>query len=502
MQKLIALTGLLFATAACVTPASRINENDVLAFEEEVLRPMAERQPSIEAPMTLDDAIARALAFNTRQAAERQIWAERISRAGKAGKDLLPNLIVSGRYSARSNQDASIGVRVDDMSTRPEDFFTAVDTNRLNAGLAATWDFLDFGVNALQRNVASYEALRAEEQIHISCAALTTDVVRAWWRAEAFETAEEKSEWLRSRVDRGLELAEQAMKDDPSSAQAQLAFQRELIDIYRWYQFIYRTIAPAKAELAELVNLPAGVEFQIDTSLEHQRLYGLPDDDLELVKLAFRTRPEIRQSAYLERIIETRATQDLVRLLPRLTMFVRADQDSNSFLLNNSYGSAGLELTWNMLSLTQYGDVRRAAEATVEAEKLRTETLATAIVAQVATSRIAFETMETEMYLAWRAVDIQGNLTLGMAGLVDRGEQPEIYLIKEELMRELSILREGVARADHQAARARLVQSLGITPDCIQIAPGDLDTSRKMVADWQATEFFTSANETTMEEVL
>ena len=275
--------------------------------------------------------------------------------------------------------------------------------------------------------MAGYEALRAEEQTRISCAALTTDVVRAWWRAKALETAEEKSDWLRSRVERGLELADLNITGDPSSAQSQLAYQRELIDIYRWYQFIYRTIAPAKAELAELINLPAGAEFQIDRELEQQGLNGLPADDAELVRLALRARPEIRESAYLERIIDTRATQDLVRLLPRLTMFVRADQDSNSFLLNNSYGSAGLDLTWNILSLTQYGDRKRTGEAAVEAQRLRTETLATAIVAQVATSKIAFETMEAEMYLAWRAVNVQADLTQRMAGQVNRGEQPEIY---------------------------------------------------------------------------
>ena len=60
----------------------------------------------------------------------------------------------------------------------------------------------------------------------------------------------------------------------------------------------------------------------------------------------------------------------------------------------------------------------------------------------------------------------RGEITDDLNADVASGEKPETYLIKEELMRELSFIREQMARAELHTAKARLQQSVGLVPTC------------------------------------
>jgi hypothetical protein len=74
--------------------------------------------------------------------------------------------------------------------------------------------------------------------------------------------------------------------------------------------------------------------------------------------------------------------------------------------------------------------------------------------------------LDYDLTLAWKALSVQGEITDDLYKDAQSGAKPETYLVKEELMRELSFIREQMARAELHTAKARLEQSIGIVPIC------------------------------------
>ncbi len=75
-------------------------------------------------------------------------------------------------------------------------------------------------------------------------------------------------------------------------------------------------------------------------------------DDLEAVAMV--RRPEINEEAYLARNIALETREALIRMLPGATLFGGVNTDSNSFLVNNNWANAGVQVSWNLLSLLKW----------------------------------------------------------------------------------------------------------------------------------------------------
>jgi len=74
--------------------------------------------------------------------------------------------------------------------------------------------------------------------------------------------------------------------------------------------------------------------------------------------------------------------------------------------------------------------------------------------------------LDYDLTLAWKALSVQSGITSDLSADVAAGDTAETYLVKEELMRELSYIREQMARAELHTAKARLQQSIGRVPTC------------------------------------
>jgi len=283
----------------------------------------------------------------------------------------------------------------------------------------------------------------------------------------AFEQAEKKSDWLKSRVTYALNLSQQRADKNPETKLQELMFQRELIDINRWYQSLYRSLVSAKPELARLMNLPAGTEFNLQSTRLPSNLGELGKQDaVSLITSAYKNRPEIRQSLYKTDLTKLKNEEDLWRHLPAMRFFIGGNSNSNSFVLNSNFVSAGASLSWDLLRLGQIGETKRNGKIALAEENRQTEILASAIMAQVMIAREQMHKLDYDLTLAWKALSVQGEITDDLNSDVASGKKPETYLVKEELMRELSFIREQMARAELHTAKARLQQSVGLVPTC------------------------------------
>ena len=468
--KFILLSGCLFAVVAvsgCATTAVQYNANNIGEISDSTLRPAA---APLEAngPLSIDQVRNRTLAHNSEYRRAQSQLMETVRKAGKRGKDLLPQVYASSYGTWRNNASASVGKKVDDETgSMPKDFYTAQDQAIAISNFTASWGLLEIGLSSFKANRRAIKAYSEEEQNQYLCNKLVVDVENAYWRAVAFEQAEKKSDWLKSRVTYALNLSQQHADTNPETKLQELMFQRGLIDINRWYQSLYRSLVSAKPELARLMNLPAGTEFNLESTRLPSNLGELGKQDaVSLIASAYKNRPEIRQSLYKMDLTKLKNEEDLWRHLPTMRFFIGGNSNSNSFVLNSNFASAGASLSWDLLRLGQIGETKRNGKIALAEENRQTEILASAIMAQVMIAREQMHILDYDLTLAWKALSVQGEITDDLNADVASGEKPETYLIKEELMRELSFIREQMARAELHTAKARLQQSVGLVPTC------------------------------------
>lgn len=455
------------ALSGCATTAVQYSADNIGNVSDSKLRPAAVALNS-SGPLSIEQVRARTLTHNSEYSRAQTHLIETLRKARGHGKDFLPQAYANTYGKWRNNTSASVGVKVDDVSgNMPKDFYTAQDQAIAISNFTTSWDLLEIGLSGFKSNRRAITAFSKGEENQYLCNKLVVDVENAYWRAVAFEQAEKKSDWLKSRVTYALELSAQRAQDDPETKRQELMFQRELIDINRWYQSLYRSLISAKPDLARLMNLPAGTEFSLQASRLPAELGEIAQKDaLALVSAAYKHRPEIRKSLYKADLTSLKNKEDLWRHLPGLKVFLGGNHNSNSFVLNSNFASAGASLSWDLLRISQIGETKRAGKLALAEDQRQTEILASAIMAQVMIAREQMHKLDYDLTLAWKALSVQGEITDELAADVASGETPETYLVKEELMKELSFIREQMARAEVHTAKARLQQSIGLVPTC------------------------------------
>lgn len=451
----------------CATTAVQYNADNIANATDSTLRPNAAPLETSD-PMSIDQVRTRTLSNNSEYARAQNQLMETIRSTGNRGKDLLPQVYANSYGSWRNNASASVGMKVDDASrSMPDDFYTAQDQALALSSFTTSWDLLEIGLSGFKANRRTINAYSQGEQNQYLCNKLMVDVENAYWRAVAFEQAEDKFDWLKGRVAYALELSAQRANENPDQKLQELMFQRELIDINRWYQSLFRSLVSAKPELARLMNLPVGTEFDLQSKRLPADLGGLGEEDtVTLISTAYKNRPEIRQYLYKSDLTKLKNKEDLWRHLPAMQLFLGGSKDTNGFVLNSSFASAGASLSWDLLRLGQIGKTKRNGKIALEREQREMEIIASAIMAQVMIAQKQMHKLDYDLTLAWKALSIQGKITEDLNTDVTSGEKPETYLVKEELMRELSYIREQMARAELHTAKARLQQSVGIVPTC------------------------------------
>lgn len=482
MQKTLKtlLAASTFLLAACANTAVKYSEDNMAGIAQDLLKvdPLPEgfESEALTLEKSREMAITRNRAY--RQRVNRLMV--QLSTEQKNSKSMLPEIYASSFGRWRNNTNASVGVRVEELGTAsPEDFYTAQDQSFANSNLTLTWNMLDLALMGQNKSGASIKAYDAIEDHRLGCHQLMVDVERAFWRKAAYDRANEKRNWLNDRIEYGLTLSSQEAEKSEDKELSEWMYQRELIDIKRWYESMYRGLASAESDLKKLLNISHRTEFTVDTAHPHTGgEFGssseqdlLEPDQLNqdidaLFLFALKNRPELRRARYSFDQMEVNNKTDLLRRLPGLSLFLSANNDTNSFALNKDFISAGVNLSWDVMSLVNIGDVKRQGEARLSLEAEEMEVIATTILAQVALAKEELKNINVEVDLAWKAKDIQSGITDKLDEDVRTGENREIYLIKEELLREMSILREDIARAELQASKARLAQSLGMMKSC------------------------------------
>src|SRR5690606_5500796 len=345
-QSLFAVSLLTLAISGCAVTSQPIERSVSEQRAQSDLQLMFAEQEPLTAPLTLHEAMARAVKYNleARLRVMEEAMAQR--QVDLVSLDMLPRMALSAGYAGRSNVSASSSRSVE-TGTQSLEPSTSQDRDRGVADLTMVWNVLDFGVGYVSAKQQSDQRLIVQERRRKVMHTIIQDVRSAYWRAVAADRLLTQIDSLMARVSQAREKSQRLSEQrigDPIQA---LGYQRALIEATRQLEEPRRALSLAKTELATLINLPLGTQVE----LAPEDGYQVPELKVDLDTLeqeALASRPELREQDYQARISAAETRKAMLRLLPGLEFSAGGHYDSNSFLVNQSWADYGVKVTWNL----------------------------------------------------------------------------------------------------------------------------------------------------------
>lgn len=314
--KLISISLIALFISGCAVNTKPIDRTQSEQRSSADLGLMFKDQEPVIAPVTLNEAIARALKYNLegRLKVMEEALAQR--QVDLSHFDMLPKLAADAGYVSRSNTSASSSESVlsGTQSLEPS---TSQDRNRRVADLTMVWNVLDFGVSYVSAQQQSDQRWIAEERRRKVIHTIVQDVRSAYWRAVAAERLLGRIDHLIERVNMARESSQRMSSQQVGDQIEALSYQRTLIDATRQLEEQRRALSLAKTELATLMNLPIGTTYTLVVPDENQLTApSLNIDISKLEKAALVSRPELREQDYQVRISAAETRKAMLRMLP------------------------------------------------------------------------------------------------------------------------------------------------------------------------------------------
>ncbi|WP_269631048.1 TolC family protein [Pelomonas sp. BJYL3] len=477
------------AFAGCAIQPQALSPDERQAALKAGRTEMFQQQEPVQGPITLDEAMARAIKYNLdhRVKLMEEVVSQRQLNLSRT--DLLPKLALSAGYSGRDNELASSSRSVisGNQSLEPS---TSSDKEHRNGDLSLSWNVLDFGVSYYGAHQQADRVQVAEERRRKVLHLLMQQTRQAWWQAAG-------AQLLEARIDPVLKLARQALDDSRQveveklrSPLEALTYQRQLLDIVRQLEAVRDELAQAKPRLASIMNLPPGEPFSVAVggALAAPKV-SLPVADME--EAAMLRRPELVEAQYNERIglLETRKA--LARLLPGVELSVGQHYDSNSYLSNHRWGDVGLRVSWNLFNVLNAGTIRGVAQSQLELARQQRLALSMAVLTQVHVARLDYLGRLKQYQLTDDLNKVEQRIlqyTRNAATANSQGKMEEIRASASAMMSELRLYQTYGAL---QGAYGQLVATLGLDPLPESVPSHDLkalgESVRASEANWTKT---------------
>ena len=421
---------------------------------------MFEGQDQVAGPLTLSEAVARAIKYQAEHRQRRMEEALASAQLDVAQFDLLPKLMVNAGYSTRNNDAFGFGFSPDGtIAANPS---ASQERTRNTASIGLAWNLLDFGVSYFRARQVADQKLIAEERRRKAVQTLMHDVRVAWWRAEAAERLLPAADALLGEIEQAIDKTRhiESRKLLPPVQTATL--RRALLDLNQQIAFRRQDLAQSRIELAALINVPPGDELHIAAPQRSAReVLDLTADLDKLETLALESRPEIAEEGYRARISADEARKALVALLPNLSLDLSRNYDSNRFLLNNMWSSAGVNVALNLVKAFSLPALNRSEQAQRLADEARRQAVAMAVLTQTRLAAVRY-TLVADEYLIWDEAARDDDLIVQYLFSSEKvGIDTELELIRARARALASQINRDLAFANLQASVARLFNSVG-----------------------------------------
>ena len=465
--KLLAIAAAAALTAcSSIAPApltqetlTEVNQSDQQAARKEV-------EP-IQGPLTLDEALARALKYNLERRSRLMEEALALNQLDVSRFDMLPRLMAQAGYSDRNRERATYS-----MPYRPNygpqstssSFSSAASHGTADLGL--TWNMIDVGLGYYGSKQQADRLLIAGEKRRKAMHLLMQDVRTAYWRAASAQK-------LRGDVVKTIAMAEEALADsrkvetervrNPIDA---LRYQRQLLENLRLLEAVEQELSSAEVELASLINAPLGQPLQIADNpldLSEDGVLKLPVSRLEETALEYNA--DLREQHYNSRIAREEVRKTLTRLFPNLSFNYGLKYDSDRYLVHNNWNEAGVQLSFNLFNLITAPTQIKLAEAGVALADQRRVAAQMAVLTQLHLARLQLVNARSQFARADAIFGTDQKIAVQVRNRASVLAQSKLDQVANETTAILSLLRRYQALAQVHSAESRLMANLGLEPN-------------------------------------
>lgn len=473
-------------TGCSVAPKAVTQEEVRERVKSDTARMYADQAP-ISGPISMEEAVARALKYNLDYRLKKMESALALGLSESASHDMLPQLVASAGYRDRSNftGGTSIGILDGEVSTRPT---SSDERSRTLRGIEFSWNALDFGVSYYRARQQADQFLIAEERRRKVVQNLLQDVRAAYWRALGAQRLNVQADEVLQRASLALTRSREAETQKIIPPGLALAYQRALLDATTLLNQRRQDLEFAKRELAALMSVPPGVDFQVAEAPE-ATLPAAPRDLLKLEELALLQRPELREEDLRKRVSADEARKQVLSLLPGISLSYGRQHDSNNLLFNNSWSEGGLSLAWNLMRLVSYPSMKQNQAFQAETDQARRMALSMAVLTQARVGAERYRMALEDFRLADQAAQVDTRLAAYTRASVTAKLDSELEAIRTQARAVLGGYQRANAYANAHIAFGRLYNSLGFDPIADDFEANDLaELTRRVGAHLKATE--------------
>lgn len=485
-RTLVALAVTAVVAGCSVTPEA-ITADEVRDRVKSDTSRMYVDQAPITAPISMEEAVARALKYNLDYRLKKMESALALGLSDYASYDMLPQMVASAGYRTRNNDSGGVskGILDGEISDRAS---TSDERSRSVRGVEFSWNVLDFGVSYYRARQQGDQFLIAEERRRKVVQNLLQDVRAAYWRALGAQRLNAQADDVLKRASLALSRSREAETQKVIAPGLALAYQRALLDATTLLNQRRQDLEFAKRELAALMNVPPGVDFQVAEATE-VALPVAPRDVTKLEEMALLQRPELREEDFRKRITAAEARKQVLSMLPGITLNYGRHRDSNVFLYNNSWSEGGVNLAWNLMRLVSLPAMKDAQDFQEKADEARRMALSMAILTQTRVSAERYRMALEDFRLADQAAQVDTRLAAFTKASVTAKLESELEAIRTQARAVLGAYQRANAYANAHIAFGRLYNTLGFDPLADDFDGNDVNTlSQRVKAHLQATE--------------
>lgn len=421
-------------------------------------------QDPITAPITLYDALGRALKYNLDQRVQRVQEALAFGQMKSAALEMLPQLSTSvsrthrSEYSASYSESMSTGAMSLELSKSQEKTRTVGDVSFM-------WSALDFGVSYLTAKQQADQYLIAQEHRRKAVQDLVRDVRTAYWQAVSAEAMLPRMNTLLSKAYEALDRSQQMEREKLQEPDQAMGYQAELLQHIRQLLSMRRDLDMAKFRLASLMNLKPGTPFTVDTSARAaMRAPDITFDIPYLEELALANRPELREQDYEARIGAHEVRKAMVSMLPSLDLTVGRQYDSNKYLYQNNWFDVAAQISYNIMSLITGPQNAAVARTQISLAQNRRLSLGMAVITQVNLALRQYHHVRQEYQVVERIhnLNVRRSERAQAAQAAEQGD--ELTAIQAEVASVVSSVQRDFAYAETQDALGMVFHAVGMDP--------------------------------------
>lgn len=455
----------VFILGGCAINPHPVGKQELASVVQRDREAVQAGMPALTAPLSLDEAIARALKYNLDHRTRMMEQALAVGQLDATRFDMLPRLLTNAGYNYRDEEN--IRRATDAVTGAPSlaNPYISSERRHVTSDVTFSWSVLDFGASYYAAKQHAERVLVASERRRKSMHMLIQNVRTAYWRAVAAEKLQADVQTTLKEAEAALANSQRVESERVKAPAEALRYQRALLENLRLLESVDRELASARIELAGLIGLAPGAPYTLlEPTGDQSKLAPLDIPVEKLEELALSNNADLREQFYNARIAAIETRRALLKLLPGLSFNYGYNHDTDNYLIDNSWHEASARVSFNLFNILSGPSQMRAAKAGKELAESRRMALQMAVLTQLHLARQQYGDALHKYKRADQIAQVDTRLMELIRSREASQMDSQLDRVTASVSAILSQLRRYEAMAKAQEAAGRVQATLGIEP--------------------------------------